>query len=206
MCRAVIITALSLEFEAVCVHIYVEGVDEHPKGNVYTRGTFSADGVTWEVLVAEIGMGNPAAAQETERAIEYFDPQVVLLVGVAGGIKDVSLGDVVAATKVYYYESGKVSDSDEGSVFRPRPEVHYSSFRMEQRAKAENRSKDWLKRLGDANPDLMPCSFVGPIAAGEKVVGSERSDLYKFIRSTYGDALAVAMEDYGFLRAAFAND
>ncbi len=207
MCRAVIITALSLEFEAVCAHLDDMGEEDvHPKGDVYTRGTFSADGVTWEVLVAEIGMGNPAAAQETERAIEYFDPQVVLLVGVAGGIKDVSLGDVVAATKVCYYESGKGSDSDEGPVFRPRLAVHHSSFRMVQRVKAENRSKDWLKRLGDANPDSVPRSFVGPIAAGEKVVGSELSDLYEFIRSTYGDALAVAMEDYGFLRAAFAND
>jgi len=168
-------------------------------------GTFPAKEGSWEVLVAEIGMGNPTAAQETERAIEYFKPEVVLLVGVAGGIKDVNLGDVVAATKVYAYESGKVDDSDEGPIFLPRPELLHSGFRMEQRARAVTRSKDWSDRLENCNPGQMPQSFVGPIAAGEKVIASNRSAIYRFLRSNYGDSLAVAMEDYGFLRAAYAN-
>ena len=205
MCRAVVITALALEFESVCAHLKDLREITHPRGNVYNMGTFLAKDGSWDVLVAEIGMGNPTAAQETERAIGYFDPEVVLLVGVAGGIKDVNLGDVVAATKVYAYESGKVDDSDEGPIFLPRPDLLRPGFRMEQRAKAVARSKDWLFRLEDCNPGQMPRSFVGPIAAGEKVIASNRSAIFKFIRSNYGDSLAVAMEDYGFLRAAYAN-
>ncbi|MGA7933672.1 MAG: 5'-methylthioadenosine/S-adenosylhomocysteine nucleosidase, partial [Kovacikia sp.] len=196
---AAILTALPAEYLAVRAHLSDIHEETHPKGTIYERGKFAADGSTWDVGIVEIGAGNPGAALEAERAIAYFNPDVILFVGVAGGIKDVALGDVVASTKVYGYESGKAEET-----FRPRPEVGLSSYGLEQRARAEARKADWLQRLS-AVPFLTPRVFVAPIAAGEKVVASTESEIFKFLRSNYGDAIAVAMEGLGFLEAARAN-
>lgn len=197
--KAVVLTALPVEYKAVRAHLIDLQEETHPQGTVYERGKFSSAILSWEVGVVEIGQGNPAAAMEAERAVNYFAPDVVLFVGIAGGIKDVALGDVVAATKVYGYESGKAE-----VTFHTRPEVDNSTYRMVQRAQAEARKENWLQRI-QALYASKPRAFVAPIAAGEKVVASTRSDTYEFLRSNYGDALAVEMEGFGFLKAIHAN-
>jgi tetratricopeptide (TPR) repeat protein/nucleoside phosphorylase len=197
--RAVILTALRVEYEAVRAHLTEVYEETHSKGNVYERGIFSVAAEQWEVGIVEVGEGTARAAQETDRAIAHFEPSVAFFVGVAGGVKDVGLGDVVVATKVYGYESGKAE-----AEFLPRPDVGNSTFRMQQRAKAEARKNDWLRRLG-APLSSPPRVFVAPIAAGEKVVASTQSATWQFLRHHYGDALAVEMEGRGFLQAAFAN-
>jgi len=194
---AVILTALRVEYIAVSKHL-TNLKEEIYKGNVYERGNFTDEGRSWEVGVVEIGAGNSGAAVEAERAIAYFNPDVLLFIGVAGGIKDVNIGDVVASTKIYGYESGKAEE-----IFKPRPEVGLSTHDLVQRARAEARKPDWLKRVKESSQT--PNVLVAPIAAGEKVIASTDSDVYKFIRSNYGDAVAVEMEGFGLLKAAHAN-
>jgi len=198
MACAVILTALSDEYLAVRSHLSDLQEEIHPQGTIYERGKFSDPNAVWDVGIVKIGAGNPGAAMEAERAIAHFNPDVILFVGVAGGIKDVALGDVVAATKVYGYESGKAN-----KTFETRTEIGRSAYNLEQRSRIEAGKPDWLKRLSVCEP--IPRVFVAPIAAGEKVISSTKSEVFQFLRSNYGDAVAVEMEGFGFLEAARAN-
>ncbi|NET33815.1 MAG: 5'-methylthioadenosine/S-adenosylhomocysteine nucleosidase [Cyanothece sp. SIO1E1] len=192
----VILTALPEEFLAVKAHLSNVREEIHSESKtVYERGQFLSRQVTWDVAIVETGQGNSSAADETQRAIAYFNPDVVLFVGVAGGRKDVAIGDVVAGDKVYNYESGRDED-----VFRPRPETGRASYPLEQRARAVVRA--WIERRRESGGEKLPRAFVGAIAAGESVVGSIESTAAQLIHRNYGDALAVEKEGYGFLEAA----
>ena len=195
----IIITALPIEYTAARAHL-CSLREETYEGTVYEIGNFQGHDSHWEVLLAEIGAGGNRAALEAERAIHYFKPAVAIFLGVAGGVKDVSVGDVVAATKIYNYESGKAE-----SNFRPRPNVGNSSHAMEQRARSVARKHKWVERISGPKIDLTPRALVGPIAAGEKLIASIESELHNFLKENYGDILAIEMEGHGFLSATHAN-
>jgi nucleoside phosphorylase len=137
---------------------------------------------------------------ETERAVRHFGPDLALFVGIAGGVKDVKLGDVVAATKIYGYESGA-----DRKHFQPRPEAFLSSYPLVQEAQIVARGHNWLSRTHGTSPTPTPGVFVGPIAAGAKVIKSSRGAVATLLRKNYGDTLAVEMEGEGFMRAAYTN-
>jgi len=199
-CYGVILTAIPVEYSAVRGYLVDPVRHVHPSGTVYEVGRLPDARGERRIAVAEIGMTCPTAGTETERAISYFQPVVALFVGVAGGLKDVGLGDVVAATKVYGYEHGKAEVE-----FRPRPMVANSSYPLQQLARAEARNKAWLGRIAERTAGPRPRVFVGPIASGDKVIASQRSAVFGLIRDSFGDALAVEMEGYGFLQAIQAN-
>lgn len=198
--RALIMTALPIEYQSARTHLTHLSEEVHAQGTIYERGRFVTPDSEWSVLLVETGTNNLRAALEAERAIQHFRPDVALFVGVAGGLKDVSLGDVVAASKVYGYEAGKAQ-----ALFEPRPDVGECSHALEQRARAMARSGSWLNRVTEIHPNRTPRALVGPIAAGEKVVADKRSALHQFLRVHYSDALAVEMEGRGFLTATRAN-
>lgn len=196
---AVVLTALDLELAAVHRHLRDLIRNVHSAGTVYHVGEFDTEGAVWTVATLAVGAGNPNAAVEAERAIQHFEPELALFVGVAGGLKDVQLGDVVAATKIYGYHSGKA-----GSSFQPRPDVGQSAYALVSQARAARREGKWRDRIS-ATPARPPDLYVEPIAAGEQVVASTRAPVFEFLRAQYGDAVAVEMEGAGFLRAAYGN-
>lgn len=194
--RGVILTALEVETRAVLRHLTCLR-EETVKGTVFHVGEFEG----WEIAIAECGPGNVRVASIVERSIDYFSPEVACFVGVAGGVKDVTIGDVVVASKVYGYESGKAQSDG----FDSRPEVSLPAYAFDQRARAIRLRSGWASRFDPSLAHSNAKILVGAIAAGEKVVGSIRSEVAQFIRKNYGDTLAVEMEGRGFLDGVHIN-
>jgi adenosylhomocysteine nucleosidase len=197
---AVVITTFDHETVAVTAHFR-----EAPRERRYreARGTLYEIGTVgdWDVAVAEIGPGNTTAGLELERAATEFAPRAILLVGVAGGLKDLGLGDVVAADAVYDYEAGK--DTDDGLL--PRIKTHSSAPRLLQHARLVARHGTWVEGIRGTPPAVAPRAVVKPVAAGGKLVAGNRSATAAHLRRYCGDAVAVEMEGHGFLRGAYLN-
>ncbi|HZR39455.1 MAG TPA: tetratricopeptide repeat protein, partial [Ktedonobacteraceae bacterium] len=204
-CDVVILTALALEREAVLAHLTTQTEVRHPEGTVYIQGTLVGAQRTWQVAVAEIGMGGLRAASETQRAFTYFQPLIALFIGVAGGLKDVALGDVVASSAIFAYEPGKIVINQGTEAFQARLESWPASFALAHRARAEASNGSWLHSLELPPGAPVPRVWVAPIAAGEKVLAAQEASLAQFLREHCGDAVAIDMESHGFLQTAHAH-
>jgi nucleoside phosphorylase len=203
---AVILTAIPVEYRAVRSHLQDRKQVVHRSGTVYEVGRFGSGPGAWTVAIVQTGPGNDAAALEVERAVQQFGATHALFVGVAGGVKDVRLGDVVACSKIYGYESGK-----DGEQFATRPDVGVPSYELLSRATAVSTLGSWTPPplppgVAPRSPDTPPArALIGPLAAGAKVVASRKSATAELIQRSYSDTLAIEMEGRGFLRAGHAS-
>ncbi|OAT68666.1 hypothetical protein AWB85_24165 [Mycobacteroides immunogenum] len=140
------------------------------------------------------------------RAEEAFRPKYIVMMGVAGGVKDVAIGDVVASSKVYWIEGGKTD-----AKFKPRPGFAPISGELLQLARAVAADGTWLARgKAPAGPwpaaGRQPRAFVAPIVVGEKVIADRAADAALLVSESYSDAVAIDMEDFGALRGGAATE
>lgn len=200
-------TAIPIEFNAVANCLSNKKTVIEPE-SVYEVGEYSFDNKTAKIAVVHTREGNSNSAIHTTMAICKFQPEVVIMVGIGGGIKeDVKVGDVVVSRYIHYYEMGK----DEGQKFYIRPRGYEPTHTLLTCAEAIDRdvNKGWLNLIPEdsrenACPELgEPDSCVKPIAAGEKIGASMESELIKLIKDNYNDTVLIEMEGYGFQQAVF---
>lgn len=196
-----ILILTALEVERLAIEQYLNSIEPvtHPiTGTDYTKGIYTCNGETFEVIVARTDQTNVNAAIETERAITHFDPEYTFFVGVAGGLKDVKVGDIVIGRDVYGYERGKAEENN----FKPRPQFGASTYALERLAGQYAKSEAWKQTTEKLlNPEFAPVirTYTGTIASGEKVDASIDSDLHQFLKQNASHALAIEMEGLGFL-------
>jgi adenosylhomocysteine nucleosidase len=192
---AVLATPIDVERRAVLELLDgSELTDLHEDGVLYRTTEFQGRHGRWNLVLAMTGRGNERAAAAVEHALAHWRPQLLVLCGIAGGLRDAAVGDVVAATKVYGYESGQ--DTDTGLL--PRPESLPTSFTLHQQAQLLVEHRSWARRLGAAPPRV----FHRPIASGSKVVTGRDSATAALVERHSGDAQAIDTESYGAMAAA----
>ncbi|WP_433754665.1 hypothetical protein [Nocardia sp. CA-135398] len=198
----VILTALGVEQDAVLEHLVDIKMHEHDKGTLFDVGTI-AGYPGHRVAVGVTGAGTTTAAALTERARAEFSPNAMIFVGIAGGLRDkLAIGDVVVATKVHSYQGGR--SEDDGFLVRPRS--WELSHRLDQLARRLCRGNGWHSLLSKDANTASPQVYFEPIAVGDVVLNSTRSELARRIHASYNDAIAVEMEGSGFAHAAALAD
>lgn len=188
-----IFTPMDLEFRAVVRHLEGERETIFEDDMAYEKGHFKGKHRQYTVVVCETGMKNVTTALAVERAIQRFKPDICFLIGVAGGLKDVKVGDVIVATSAYEAESGKEVANDQ---FLPRTSEYVFSRKLRAFAQAISRTDTWKNRTTDKAPKAN--IVLGPIAGGEKVIAAAETIGFKRLQQFLSHVKAIEMEAVGF--------
>mgnify|MGYP001791362163 CR=1 FL=1 len=198
-----IITAIEIERKAVCEAFQMKDNHRVRKGSrVYWRNRIELqNGVFYEIVVAQLpDMSNVEAALMASDMIREWQPQAMLMVGIAGAARqNQQLGDLIIARDIYYYERGK--ETANGKMAEP---IMY-------RADATLWSRvtsipEWNEPIPVARPDktqVPPKIFYDAIASGEKVISDAR--VRDEIATNHRKIMAFEMEGYGISAAAWQN-
>jgi nucleoside phosphorylase len=203
-----IITALPEERDAVLDLLAPHQKVQRTGSPTYYRATipgYAQDSVYAVAVTMLTQMGNVEAAQHTTQAIQDLAPDYILMVGIAGGVKQaVRLGDVIVAEQVLYYEPGKVTPSGT----QPRPDSRPVDHQLLERAKNYT-DLSWREMIHLARPKArgkavaaqsVPQVHFGPIAVGEAVVTDP--EVVRTLRSLHSKIIGIEMESFGVALAA----
>jgi nucleoside phosphorylase len=215
-----IVTALTIKRDAVLRRLEkVSRIETPSDPYVYYGGVLPIVGTSevYEIVVTRfLEPGNVNSAVETTELLTRWQPQHVLMVGIAGGFphKGVRKGDVLVANYVYYYEPGKVKPAGEKRRAR-----QLSCDRILW-AKAMNyEATEWKSEIGILLPkggeSYVPRALFGPIGCGELVIADQGRQkeliadcpqMLGVAMEAAGVAVAVANGDVGFLEIQGVSD
>lgn len=134
----------------------------------------------------------------TDHAVRNIKPNVIIYVGIAGALKDLKIGDVIAVEKAYDYDGIKIEKGDKVSA---RPEAGYSSNALYERATFETRRDDWKEKIIGTHEKSSIKAKYGAVASGSVLIEEIDSKLVRFLKKHYNDSLAVEMEGNAFFNA-----
>lgn len=193
-----ILSPIEVEYKAVRNYLqHIERQDVN--GLLYEAGDYQGTHHSYRVIIRQTGPKNTDIALATEKVINGFKPDIILLVGIAGGVKDVTTGDVVVGTKAYGFDAGKVLDDH----LAARPDTIYYDAELIEQARYMIHQDNWTQMI--ANWNGLNKVIFGPIASSDKVIASTKSPEYAVLKRNFNDTTALEMESIGFAKAAFAH-
>jgi nucleoside phosphorylase/CheY-like chemotaxis protein len=202
----VVMTALSDEYEKVLdLPFNWSAPIELDEQIYYQLGSVSSEGRSISVAaICALRMGPVPAATLACKAMAHLRPRIIGMTGICAGIKgSANLGDVVAATEVFSWESGKLI-GDTHEPFQPEPvsvTVSDSVLAKFQRIQSDRAWLDEVRRdYGRGAPASSLEVIMGPMATGSPVVSD--ADVVERIRKINRKTIGIEMEAYGALFAA----
>ena len=157
------------------------------------------------VIAQQSEMGMVAAASLTQCIIRHFNPQYIVMVGIAAGIgNDENFGDIIVALESWNYTSGKYCVENEETVFKPDPKKISIDVRVEQLLRREfdevliRIQNGWISAEKPNNNIKLQ---LGSLACGAAVIGSNRI-VDELIMSHARKTKGLDMESYGVYFAA----
>lgn len=135
-------TPLLLEQQAVLPFLE-NSAERILDSHLYIQGDFQGKHQKFNITVVVTGSNNSLISNVVERSLSQFPSSMAILLGIAGGVKDVGIGDVVIGTKSYGYESGK----EKASGFVVRPQVFPASQDLISLAQLVHHQNQWHKRI-----------------------------------------------------------
>jgi nucleoside phosphorylase len=147
---------------------------------------------------------NVAAQEAVDDLVEAFRPEVMIVCGIGGGVEGqdgIATGDVVVASYLHYGEFRKISEDGDHDRYLAYDQP--SAMIRSKQVHPVRRSGDWKRRVTVDPPeqDHNPKVLIGPVLAGEKVIGNPEHHEHQRALSRFTDVIAVDMESYGAGRA-----
>jgi nucleoside phosphorylase len=215
----VVLTVIPAELDAARRVLQIDDLDREKDtdGTVYFRGAVRSALTDRDYTIALgcIGSaGNPGAAAAATSAIATFGPHIVLLMGIAAGLRDkVRIGEVVLSDRVVAYEPAALVRTASGAKEQPRPEIDRAPHTILQDVVSYRPEPSRLRAAFDRAGGILPAApagredefrahvastittRLGTIASGEKLL----RDLAKLVavREQHGKTEVGEMEAAG---------
>lgn len=178
----------------------------------FQKAIWERNGEKYKVISCKLNqMGMSAAATMTTKLIYEFTPKYIVMTGILGGVeKELSLGDIVVATKVWDYCSGKydVSEKEVKSEEEVWKCFSPTANSLEADAHVINmEATDYTEVLNKIHCDFFPPqvsippkAFWGSVACGSSVI-KNNSLIQNQVIDKDRKTLGIDMESYGLFYA-----
>ncbi|AWS41683.1 hypothetical protein [Streptosporangium sp. 'caverna'] len=200
-----VITVLSKEAKAI---YKVLGLQRAQSGDLpFFEGTVNVrDTVTRVAAIRALSPGQRSTVMAFDHLRRHYNPAIVVLVGIGGGIHtDIEIGDVVVTPRVVYYDLRK--ETPDGQKRRgeereaPAAIGHaLNSFFIDY---DESDSFQTTDTHGITREHRV---LTGPIGSGEAVIANAESEIIRYLKAFNDKILAVDMEAGGLTQAFHEQD
>lgn len=201
MTKVGIITILEEEAAAVIKALSMNEMKLNVNERLYFSAQIQAEEKTHTVVMTQaFAQGNEAVAGAYNDMVYRFDPEIIILVGIAGGLSDdVDFGSVVLSHEIISYELRK--DTPEGIQRRGRVNATPVNVLPFYQRLLRKIAKEPLHSYNSPKKPIHV--IIGDIASGNAVIANELSEIRKWINAFNDKVVACEMEAYGVSSAFY---